>query len=175
MHFHLRVTPSFARAGMYCRVCLFVLLFALSIVVGTFSTSGIALAHSSTTLSHRVVSQTVRPMNVSCPTTSNTANQNHYAGYDSIVGVVPFRVGWQPTSGGGGYGYCHVKAGHPEMLDKIAYILEYGKVIATSSASITIRGTYLDYKPYQVYISTLTNETRDGQWKGIISAYPVTS
>ena len=67
------------------------------------------------------------------------------------------------------YGYCHVAAKHPDALYKISYILTYGKVIASSGSSITIRGVYADNLPYIIYI--VTTNLNDGQQRGIVSAY----
>lgn len=170
MQTYLRTTQVFSAAGKPIRVALLTLLLALLITLGAFSTSGIASAYSRTTLPQTIHAQKVQS-NIKCPTTAATADQSIYAAYSSFVGNVLFRVGWQPTSGNGGYGYCHVKAGHPEALNKIAYILEYGKVVANSSTTVSIRGTYPDGKQYQIYIVTSSKEMKDGRMRGIVSAY----
>ncbi len=172
MQFHLRTMRSSALIGAYFKVGLFILLLTVFVVLGTFSTSGIALARSSTTSPQRIVFRSVHPNSITCPNTAATQDQTHYQNYASSVGIIPFRIGWEPTShNGGGYGYCHVLAGHPEVLNKIAYILVYGKVVASSSSSVTIRGTYPDNNQYQIYIVTSTGGMTDGQMRGIVSAY----
>lgn len=126
------------------------------------------IAFASTASSAVLLRKHVTPK-VTC---TSTDNQTIYANYTSIVGDVLFRVGYQ--SGSGGYGYCHVLAGHPDALPTIAYILDYGQVVASSSSSVTIQGVWPgNWKTYQIYIVTSNNGMKDGQERGIVSAYSV--
>lgn len=105
-------------------------------------------------------------------TCTSSDNQTIYANYTSIVGNVLFRVGYQ--SGSGGYGYCHVLAGHPDALQVIAYVLDYGQVTASSPTSVTIQGVWPgNWLTYRIYIVTSSNGMKDGQERGIVSAYSV--
>jgi len=160
---------------------LLLLLLTLLITLSAFSTVGIASAHSQTVPPAPALDiQTVRPQDVHCPTTAATQDQSHYAAYDSFLGTVLVRVGWQPPDNAdgtipkGGYGYCHVKRKHPEVLDKIAYILQYGHAVANSSSSVTIQGNYPDGNTYQVYVVTDNTGMNDQQMRGVVSAYPGT-
>lgn len=143
------------------------LISVLLLALGTFLGIGVASAHSSVVTDQVDVLQPL----INCPTTAQTQDQSIYATYNSIVGTVLFRVGWESPTASGGYGYCHVKAEHPEALDKIAYILQYGRVVASSSTSVTIRGTYADGNQYQIYIVTSNNGMNDGRMRGIVTAY----
>ena len=105
------------------------------------------------------------------PACSTSDNQSIYARYSSPKGTILFRVGYENTPANKGYGYCHVKAGHPEALPVIQYILDYGQVVAVTSTSFTMRGTYADGNRYQVYIVLSNNGMADGQMRGIVSAY----
>ena len=107
-------------------------------------------------------------------TCSTSDNQSIYAIYNSIKGNVLFRYGYENTPKGLGYGYCHVKAGHPDALPTIDYILQYGHVVAVTSTSFTVRGYYANGLQYQVYIVTSNNGMADGQMRGIVSAYQYT-
>jgi len=109
--------------------------------------------------------------NVTCSTNDN---QSVYADYSSFIGNVLFRVGYEDTPHNRGYGYCHVLAGHPDALQVIAYVLDYGQVYASSPTSVTIRGVWPgNWKTYQIYIVTSNNGMQDGQMRGIVTAYSV--
>ncbi len=140
----------------------------LSIMLLSFILSqGIAFAGTAPSVAS--LEKHVKP-HVTC---TSTDNQTIYANYTSIAGPVLFRVGYQSKSGG--YGYCHVLAGHPDALPVLAYVLDFGQVVATSPTSVTIKGVWPgNWLTYQIYIVTSNQFMKDGQERGIVSAYPLT-
>ena len=168
-------TQRFVVFGQSARIAFVTFLVALFIALGVFfGPAQVASAHSVTVSAHTIQSQSLHPLAVKCPTTANTQNQSIYQSFETIgFGTILFRVGWQPTSGSGGYGYCHVKAGHPDALNKITYILENGRETASSPTSKTIVARYPTGQQYQIYIVTSSSGMKDGRMRGIVSAYPI--
>lgn len=144
----------------------FLIVALLALLIAVVATFGTATANAAT-LSPQSSLVSFVP-NVTCSTSDN---QSVYARYSSIKGTILLRVGYQDTPNNRGYGYCHIQAKHPDALNKIAYILEYGQVVATSSSSFTVRGTWPTGQQYQIYIVTSNNGMQDGQMRGIVSAY----
>ncbi len=168
-------TQRFVVFGQSARIAFVTFLVALFIALGVFfGPAQVASAHSVTVSAHTIQSQSLHPLAVKCPTTNDTQDQAIYQSYESDgFGIILFRVGWQPTTGKGGYGYCHVKAGHPDALDKIAYILGNAHLTAKSATSITLVARYPNGQQYKIYIATSSSGMKDGKMRGIVSAYAI--
>lgn len=153
--------------GKLLIVALLALLLAIVATFGTATADAATLSPQSHLISRSSLVSFVP--NVTCSTSDN---QSIYAWYYSFKGYIPLRVGYQNTPQNRGYGYCHIQTKHPDALNKIAYIFQYGHLVATSSTSFTVRGTWPTGQQYQIYIVTSNNGMADGQMRGIVSAYP---
>lgn len=158
------------RRAMHRKFQWFILGALLLVLFGSFIFSqGVVLAHSTSTTATSSKSYVIP--NVTC---STTPNYTTYQIYNSIVGTVPLRIGYENASKTSGFGYCHIVAEHGTgPLAAIAYVLQYGQVVSHDATSSTIQGVYPgDGKTYRILVVT-SPILSDGYSKGIITAYSV--